>query len=159
MHILLTIIFRDLIHHLLLIVLILLLYHSLLLIKHVNISSPSFSPCFIQSLWWSISLSLMGFGCADWVLVKVVIRAYLVNYFDTFHLNDLSTRELVSILYWTLTNLLISDGSIDGILDCLLIVHRSKMFVSLVCILISLNWSLICSWVVDLIISDSLWAS
>ena len=72
------------------------------------------------------------------LLVEVAVGAYLISYADSFHVDDFGARKLISVLNWTLSNLLVHDGVIDGIADCLLIGGCVEVLVTLVGVLISL---------------------
>ena len=71
-------------------------------------------------------------------MVKVSIGTDLVLYTDSLHVVDLGSRELVSVLNWTLSDLLIQNSHVDGLLNGFLIGCVVEVLVSLISVLISL---------------------
>lgn len=59
-------------------------------------------------------------------------------YADSFHIVDLCSRELVCILNRALTDLLIENGHVDGLLHCCLVGCIIEMLVSFISVLVPL---------------------
>ena len=51
------------------------------------------------------------------LLIEIAIRADLVSNSNAFHINDLGTGELISVLDWTLANLLVTDRIVNSVLN------------------------------------------
>ena len=71
-------------------------------------------------------------------MIKISISTNLVLYADSLHVVDLGSGELVSVLDWTLADLLIQNSHVDSLLDSGFVGCSIEMFISLICVLISL---------------------
>ena len=71
-------------------------------------------------------------------MVEVAVRADLISDADTFHVNDLGARKLVSVLDRTLANLLVTDSIVNSVLYSTLTLRFRIVFVSFVGVLVSL---------------------
>ena len=77
-------------------------------------------------------------GQAHAILVQVHVRADLLTSLDSLHVNDLCTGELVGVLDWTLSNLLVADGVAHCVVHCAIVARAAEVIVSLVSVLVTL---------------------
>ena len=71
-------------------------------------------------------------------MVEVVVGPDLVCHADRLHVENLGARQLVGVLNWRFSDLLVANRVVDCVLDRRVALGRAEVFVSLVRVLVSL---------------------
>ena len=71
-------------------------------------------------------------------MVEVAVRADLISYADSFHVDDFGARKLISVLNWTLADLLVTNSIVYSVLNSTCTLRFRIVFVSFVGVLVSL---------------------
>ena len=62
----------------------------------------------------------------------------MISYADSFHVDDFGARKLISVLNWTLADLLVTDSIVYSVLNSTCTLRFRIVFVSFVGVLVSL---------------------
>ena len=71
-------------------------------------------------------------------MVEIAVGAYLISYADSFHVDDFGARKLISVLNWTLADLLVSDCIVYSVLNSTCTLRFRIVVISFVGVLVSL---------------------
>lgn len=71
-------------------------------------------------------------------MVQIAVRAHLVSDSDALHVNDLRAGKLISVLDWTLTDLLVTNCIVHSVLNCPAALRFRIKFISFVGVLVTL---------------------
>ena len=74
----------------------------------------------------------------DLLLVEVAVGADLVGNADALHVDNLRARKLVSVLNWTLSNLLVANRIVHCVINGTVALSFCVEFVSFVGVLVAL---------------------
>lgn len=105
---------------------------------------------------FAVPLEFMVLTSSARVLVEVGVRSDLVLHPNALHVDDLGSRELVGVLDGALADFLIENGLVDALCNGISLGRGLEMLIALISVLVSLDGTFVCSWVIDIVVTHGL---